>query len=116
MEAQVSFSQVVSRGCGIDVHKKLLIGTIRGEVLKSETREFGTFTRSLTELKYWLLETSLPCTGTFPNEGLDCKCPLHQVCAGAQDRQVGQCLDLQITAGRFIKTKLYPCPRATGVA
>ena len=59
MEAQVSFSQVVSRGCGIDVHKKLVVATIGGEGVKSETREFGTFTRSLTELKDWLLENGI---------------------------------------------------------
>ena len=56
MESQVSFNQVVSRGCGIDVHKKMLVATISGEGLNTETREFGTVTRSLTELKDWLLE------------------------------------------------------------
>lgn len=56
MESQVSFNQVVSRGCGIDVHKKMLVATISGEGLRTETREFGTVTRSLTELKDWLLE------------------------------------------------------------
>lgn len=55
MEPQVSFNQVVSKGCGIDVHKKIVVATISGEGLKKETREFGTFTRSLTELKDWLL-------------------------------------------------------------
>ncbi|ULB33262.1 IS110 family transposase [Proteiniphilum propionicum] len=56
MESQVSFNQVVSRGCGIDVHKKMLVATISGEGLRTETHEFGTVTRSLTELKDWLLE------------------------------------------------------------
>jgi transposase len=56
MEPQVSFNQVVSRGCGIDVHQKVVVATISGDGLKKETREFGTFTRSLTELKDWLLE------------------------------------------------------------
>jgi len=56
MESQVSFPQVVSRGCGIDVHKKMLVATISGEGIQTETREYGTFTRSLTELKDWLLE------------------------------------------------------------
>jgi transposase len=59
MEPQVSFNQVVSRGCGIDVHKKIAVATISGEGLKNETREFGTFTRSLTELKDWLLENGI---------------------------------------------------------
>jgi transposase len=56
MNTQVSFNQVVSRGCGIDVHKKIVVATIDGEGIKKETREFGTFTRSLTELKEWLLD------------------------------------------------------------
>ncbi len=54
--AQVQFEQVVSRGCGIDVHKKMVVATINGKGLKEETREFATFTSSLTELKEWLLE------------------------------------------------------------
>lgn len=52
----VSFNQVVSRGCGLDVHKKVVVATINGEGLKAQTREFTTFMRSLTELKDWLLE------------------------------------------------------------
>jgi Transposase and inactivated derivatives len=49
------FEQVVSRGCGIDVHKKVVVATIGGKGLRSQTREFSTFTSSLTELKEWLL-------------------------------------------------------------
>ena len=45
--------------CGIDVHKKIVVATIDGEGIKKETREFGTFTRSLTELKEWLLENGV---------------------------------------------------------
>ena len=59
MEPQVSFNQVVSKGCGIDVHKKIVVATISGEGVNKETREFGTFTRSLTELKDWLLESGI---------------------------------------------------------
>jgi len=59
MEPQVSFNQVVFRGCGIDVHQKVVVATISGNGLKKETREFGTFTRSLTELKDWLLENGI---------------------------------------------------------
>lgn len=51
----VSFEQVVSRGCGMDVHKAVLVATIGGSGLQTQTREFDTFTRSLTELKEWLL-------------------------------------------------------------
>lgn len=52
---QVSFNQVVSKGCGIDVHQKVVVATIDGAGIKRETREFGTTTRSLTELRDWLL-------------------------------------------------------------
>ena len=58
-EATVSFEQVVARGCGIDVHKKMVVATIDGKGLKQETREFATFTSSLTELKDWLLENGI---------------------------------------------------------
>ena len=56
---QQSFSQVVSRGCGIDVHKKIVVATIDGEGIKKETKEFGTFTSSLTKMKDWLLEKGI---------------------------------------------------------
>jgi len=53
---QVTFNQVVSRGCGLDVHKKVVVATIDGEGIQKVTKEFGTFTSSLTELRDWLLE------------------------------------------------------------
>jgi transposase len=67
---QVSFKQVVSRGCGIDVHKKELTATIDGEGLKKQTREFSTVTSSLKELRDWLLENgithvAMESTGVF---------------------------------------------------
>ena len=56
----VALEQVISRGCGIDVHKKTVVATINGEGLKRSTREFGTFTSSLTELKdRWLSENGI---------------------------------------------------------
>lgn len=60
MEAQnVAFKQIVSRGCGIDVHKSVLVATIDGEGLKRETRNFSAFTSSITEMKEWLLENKI---------------------------------------------------------
>jgi transposase len=57
MEAsEVTFKQVVSRGCGLDVHKKVVVATIDGEGIKKQTREFSTVTSSLKELRDWLLE------------------------------------------------------------
>ncbi len=53
---EIKFKQQVLRGCGIDVHQKLIVATIDGVGLKKETREFVAFTSSLTELRDWLLE------------------------------------------------------------
>ena len=56
---QITFNQVVSRGCGLDVHKKTVVATIDGEGIRKVTREFGTFTSSLKELRDWLLEQGI---------------------------------------------------------
>lgn len=51
---QIAFEQVIDRGCGIDVHKKVLVATIRGKGIKEETRSYDSFTQSIEELKGWL--------------------------------------------------------------
>lgn len=56
---EVSFRQVVSRGCGIDVHQKIVVSTISGEGLRTQTREFSSITSSLTEMKDWLLDNGI---------------------------------------------------------
>jgi len=53
---QVTFEQLIERGCGIDIHKKVLVATINGVGLKQQTRSFDTFTSSLEQLRDWLLE------------------------------------------------------------
>ncbi len=68
--SQVLFKQVVSRGCGLDVHKKVVVATIDGEGIKKQTREYDTVTSSLKELKDWLLENgithvAMESTGVF---------------------------------------------------
>ena len=55
----VPFEQVILRGCGIDVHKDMVVATISGEGLKTETRSYKTFSSSLTELKEWLLSSGI---------------------------------------------------------
>lgn len=55
----VSFEQVIHGGCGIDVHKDIVVATISGEGLKTETRSYKTFSSSLTELKEWLLSNGV---------------------------------------------------------
>lgn len=56
---QVAFKQVVSKGCGLDVHEKTVVATIGGEGVSACTREFSTFTRSLTGLRDWLIENRI---------------------------------------------------------
>ena len=51
----IVFDEVVERGCGLDVHKKVIVATVGGTCLSQETRSFQSTTRSLTELKEWLL-------------------------------------------------------------
>lgn len=52
--SKIEFEQVVSRGCGIDVHKKVLVATIRGKGIKETTRSFDAFTASIEALRDWL--------------------------------------------------------------
>ena len=57
--AGIHFDQVVSRGCGMDIHKEVVVATVRGEGIKQETRSFKTFTSSLTQLREWLLSLGI---------------------------------------------------------
>jgi len=50
----VEFEQVVERGCGMDVHKETVVVTIRGKGIKTVTKSYSTFTRSLIKLREWL--------------------------------------------------------------
>lgn len=52
-EKQIQFRQIVSVGCGIDVHQNLIVATIRRSDDKYETRSFDGFTSSLTALREW---------------------------------------------------------------
>ena len=52
----IEFEQVIERGCGIDIHKMVLVATIRGTGIKEETRTFNGFTESIKELRDWLKE------------------------------------------------------------
>lgn len=51
---------IVKRSCGLDVHKKIIVGTILleqedGSVIE-ETREFGTKHKECQILSAWLVE------------------------------------------------------------
>ena len=56
---KIEFEQIISRGCGIDVHKNLLVATIKGEGLKEETQSYDAFTSSIESLRDWLLSHSI---------------------------------------------------------
>lgn len=47
----VEFEQVISRGCGIDVHKEVIVLTVRGEGLREETFTYSTFTEDLEKMR-----------------------------------------------------------------
>jgi transposase len=52
----IAFEQVIERGCGIDIHKSILVATIRGLGIIEETRTFDGFTQSIEALRDWLKE------------------------------------------------------------
>lgn len=55
-EAQdkIEFAQVIERGCGIDIHKSVLVSTVQGKGIKTETRSYDAFTESIKQLRDWL--------------------------------------------------------------
>ncbi len=56
---EIHFDQVVAKACGLDVHKDTVVATVSGKGIKSETRTFSTFTRSLILLKEWILSLGI---------------------------------------------------------
>jgi transposase len=50
----VMFDQIVSRGCGIDVHKQNIVATVGGEGIREECRTFESFTSDLQLCASWL--------------------------------------------------------------
>jgi len=53
MKEVVKFPQVVKVGCGIDVHRDIIVATIGKNNDEFQTREFDAFTSSLTSLRDW---------------------------------------------------------------
>ena len=51
MKQVVEFTQIIERGCGLDVHKETVMATLRGCGFEEETRTFGTFTEDLEQLR-----------------------------------------------------------------
>ena len=54
MKQSITFDQVIERGCGIDVHKKVIVATIRGTGIKEMTKTYGSFTESIEQMRDWL--------------------------------------------------------------
>ena len=59
METTLSFEQLIECGCGIDIHKSLLVATIRGTGIKEETHEYGAFAEDIESLRDWLLDNKI---------------------------------------------------------
>lgn len=55
----IQFEQLISVGCGIDVHKDVMVATIRSSGKDFETRNFTGFTSSLIEMRDWLKENQV---------------------------------------------------------
>lgn len=54
MKEPITFDQVIERGCGIDVHKKVIVATIRGTGIKETTKTYSSFTESIEQMRDWL--------------------------------------------------------------
>lgn len=54
VQDKIEFDQVIERGCGIDIHKSVLVSTVRGKGIKTETRSCDAFTGSIEQLRDWL--------------------------------------------------------------
>ena len=58
-KTEIGFEQVIERGCGIDVHKKVLVATIKGTGIKEETKTFGAFTENIEQIRDWLITNKI---------------------------------------------------------
>ncbi len=70
METTIEFTQIIERGCGLDVHRDTVVATILGKRLVEETRTFGTYTSELQDLGAWLqsnriTHVAMESTGVF---------------------------------------------------
>ena len=53
MEKVIEYPQIVETGCGLDVHKDIIVVAISCGNERFEVREFGVDTSSLTSLRDW---------------------------------------------------------------
>ena len=73
---EIEFEQVIERGCGLDVHRDTVVATVMGKEIQTETRTYGTTTRSLKELGEWL-EGLKVTDGAMESTGIYWKPVLH---------------------------------------
>ena len=59
MKTEKGFDQLIEKGCGLDVHQKEVVVTIMGTGIKTQSRTFGTYTRSLISMREWLLKQGI---------------------------------------------------------
>lgn len=56
MKTTIRYPLFIKRGCGLDVHKSVVVATVLKFGSFSETRSFGCFTEDLKALRDWLLK------------------------------------------------------------
>lgn len=47
----VLYTQVLLRGCSMNIHKKVVVATVQGKGIPKDFRSYNTFTSSLTQLR-----------------------------------------------------------------
>lgn len=47
----VLYTQVLLRGCSMNIHKKVVVATVQGKWFPKESRSYNSFTSSLTQLR-----------------------------------------------------------------
>lgn len=99
----VTFPQLIQRGCGIDIHLKVVVATIGGVGIHREPRSFNTFTSCLTEMKEWLLangitHVAMESTGVYWKPVMrvleDCKIKLSSVVANTSGVMATALIDM----------------------
>lgn len=91
---KIEFEQVIERGCGIDIHKKVLVATIRGKGIKEETRSFDSFTKSIEELRDWLKAKGVTHVG-MESTGIYWK-PVYNI--------LEECFEILLVNARYLKS------------
>ncbi len=50
---------IIEKGCGLDVHKEIVVACIMGTGIRKEIRTYTTMTHDLLRLKGWLQEAGV---------------------------------------------------------